>query len=81
MHVQFFPVYVLTCGAHNTKPLLSFERLTASGSLKLPLRSRNIMCPLPGLGLLGSLCQIPLLLDPRSLQGVYLGYLNLFGYA
>ena len=25
MHVQFFPVYVLTCGAHNSKPLLSFD--------------------------------------------------------
>ena len=25
MHVQFFPVYVLTCGAQNSKPLLSFD--------------------------------------------------------
>ena len=25
MHVQFFPVYVLTCGAHNSEPLLSFD--------------------------------------------------------
>ena len=25
MHVQFFPVYVLTCGAHNSKPSLSFD--------------------------------------------------------
>ena len=25
MHVQFFPVYVLTCGAHNSEPSLSFD--------------------------------------------------------
>ena len=25
MHVQFFPVYVLTCGAPNSKPSLSFD--------------------------------------------------------
>ena len=25
MHVQFFPVYVLTCGAHSSKPSLSFD--------------------------------------------------------
>ena len=25
MHVQFFPVYVLTCGAHNARPLFSFD--------------------------------------------------------
>ena len=25
MHVQFFPVYVLTCGAHHSTPLLSFD--------------------------------------------------------
>ena len=25
MHVQFFPVYVLTCGARNSKPSLSFD--------------------------------------------------------
>ena len=25
MHVQFFPVYVLTCGAHHSKPLLHFD--------------------------------------------------------
>ena len=25
MHVQFFPVYVLTCGPHNSEPLLSFD--------------------------------------------------------
>ena len=25
MHVQFFPVYVLTCGAQNSEPLLSFD--------------------------------------------------------
>ena len=25
MHVQPFPVYVLTCGAHNSEPLLSFD--------------------------------------------------------
>ena len=24
MHVQFFPVYVLTCGAHNSEPWLIF---------------------------------------------------------
>ena len=25
MHVQFFPVYVLPCGAQNSEPLLSFD--------------------------------------------------------
>ena len=25
MHVQFFPVYVLTSGAHNCEPSLSFD--------------------------------------------------------
>ena len=25
MHVQFFPVYVLTCGAHKSMPSLSFD--------------------------------------------------------
>ena len=25
MHVQFFPVYVLTCGAHYSEPSLSFD--------------------------------------------------------
>ena len=25
MHVQFFPVYVLTCGAQNSEPLLGFD--------------------------------------------------------
>ena len=25
MHVQFFPVYVLTCGAHNSELLLSSD--------------------------------------------------------
>ena len=25
MHVQFFPVYVLTCGAQNSQPSLSFD--------------------------------------------------------
>ena len=25
MRVQFFPVYVLTCGAHNSQPSLSFD--------------------------------------------------------
>ena len=25
MHVQFFPVYVLSCGAHNSEPSLSFD--------------------------------------------------------
>ena len=25
MHVQFFPVYVLTCGGHNSEPSLSFD--------------------------------------------------------
>ena len=25
MHDQFFPVYVLTCGAHNSEPLLSCD--------------------------------------------------------
>ena len=33
MHVQFFPVYVLTCGAQNSKPLLSFDlRVDSSAS-------------------------------------------------
>ena len=30
MHVQFFPVYVLTCGAHKSKPSLSFDLGTDS---------------------------------------------------
>ena len=30
MHVQFFPVYVLTCGAHNSEPSLSFDLGTDS---------------------------------------------------
>ena len=38
------------------------------------LEISNFMCPLQGLGLLGSLGQIPLFFDPHSLQGVYLGY-------
>ena len=25
MHVQFFPVYVLSCGAQNSEPSLSFD--------------------------------------------------------
>ena len=25
MHVQFFPVYVLTCGAHNSVPSFSID--------------------------------------------------------
>ena len=37
MHVQFFPVYVLTCGAHNSEPLLSSDLIigtpTSHGSL------------------------------------------------
>ena len=33
MHVQFFPVYVLTCGAHNSGPLWSFNlKLISFGS-------------------------------------------------
>ena len=30
MHVQFFPVNVLTCGAHNSEPLLRFDPRTDS---------------------------------------------------
>ena len=33
MHVQFFPVYVPTCGAHNSEPALSFvPRINSSES-------------------------------------------------
>ena len=33
MHVQFFPVYVLTCGAHNSEPSLRFDlRIDSNGS-------------------------------------------------
>ena len=99
MHVQFFPVYVLTCGAHNSKPSLGFDleadffespdslltelnlydEIQAAGVSGQPisrsfLEISNFMCPLQGLGLLGSLGQIPLFFDPHSLQGVYLGY-------
>ena len=28
MHVQFFPVYVLTCGAHNSEPSLIFDLIS-----------------------------------------------------
>ena len=88
MHVQFFPVYVLTCGAHNSEPSLSFDlRIDSYESphsllteyegnriSKAFLEISNFMCPLQGLGLLRSLGQIPLFFDPHSLQGVYLGY-------
>ena len=33
MHVQFFPVYVLICGAHNSEPWLSFDpEIDSSGN-------------------------------------------------
>ena len=106
MHVQFFPVCVLTCGAHNPKPSLSFDVKidfygshncllkrydcyddfpAASVSLEQEVQNvfdiQNVKCLLQGLGLLNSLGQIPLFPDPHSLQGVYLGYLDLVGYA
>ena len=99
MHVPSFPVYVLTCGAHNFEPLLSFDlrndsydspdslltevdlyyefraaSVSGQPDLQSFLEISNFMCPLQGLGLLGSLGQILLFLDPHSLQGVYLGY-------
>ena len=38
MHVQFFPVYVLTCGALNSMPSLSFDlRIDSFGSPNSPL--------------------------------------------
>ena len=88
MHVQFFPVYVLTCGAHNFEPSLSvdlrIDSFKSHNSLptaphgnrisKAFLEIPNFMCPLQGLGLLGSMGQIPLFLDPHLLQGVYLWY-------
>ena len=56
--------------------MMNFEPPAFQGN-RIPeafLEISNFMCPLQGPGLLGSLGQIPLFLDPHSLQGVYLGY-------
>ena len=63
--------------------MMNSEALASHGDriAKAFFEIRNFMCPLQGLGLLGSLGQITLFFDPHSFQGVYLGYSDLFGYA
>ena len=64
---------------------LYVQLMVCLSSSELPAAHRNriaktffelytFMCPLQGLGLLGSLGHIPLYLDPHSLQGVYFRY-------
>ena len=43
MHVQFFPVYVLTCGAHYSEPSLSFDlTIDSNGSPNSLLNTKNL---------------------------------------
>ena len=37
MHVQFFPVYVLTRGAHDSEPLFSFDLIVDSHESQVSL--------------------------------------------
>ena len=54
----------------NSEPPASHGNRIPKAFLEMP----NFMCPLQGLGLLGSLGHISFLFDPDSLEGVYLGY-------
>ena len=64
----------LTLYSQNMICMMNFKPPASHGNQisKAFLEISNFMCPLQGLGLLGSLGQNPLFFDPHSLQGVCL---------
>ena len=73
---KLLPLRALTLYSQNVICMMKSETPASHGNWipKAFLEIPNFMCPLQGLGLLGSLGQIPLFFDPHSLLGVYLGY-------